>query len=63
MVSLNTKYQAHAIAKPCNKTRYWQEQWLPNQKVQWNMTSFDTDQVQDLHSRGDFDVCAQLAPH
>jgi hypothetical protein len=62
MVSLNTNYQACAMAKSCGKTRYWQEPWSPNQKVQWNMTLSNTDQVKDLRSRGDDGVCTQLDP-
>ena len=44
------------------KTRYWQEPWLPNHKVQWNMTLSNTDQVKDLHGRGDVGVHTQLDP-
>jgi hypothetical protein len=60
VVSLNTNYQALATAKSCGKTRYCQEPWSPNQKVQWNMTSSNTDQVKDLRSRGYDSVYTQL---
>jgi hypothetical protein len=62
VVSLNTHYQACAMAKFCGKIRYWQEPWLPNHKVQWNMTLSNTDQVKDLRYRGDVGVRTQPDP-
>ncbi len=51
------------MAKPCFKTRYFEEPWSPDRNVQWNFTLTDTDKVQVLHSRGDDGVRTQLAPH
>ncbi len=62
VVSVNTNYQACAMAKSCGKTRYWQAPWSPNQKVQWNMMSSNTDQVKDLRSGGDVGVRTQPDP-
>jgi hypothetical protein len=62
VVSLNTYYQACAKAKSCSKTRYWQDLWSPNHKVQWNMTLSNTDQVKDLRNRDDVDVRTQSDP-
>ncbi len=47
------------MPKSCGKTRYWQEPWSPNQKLQWNMMSSNTDHVKNLHSRGNFGVHTQ----
>ncbi len=63
MVSLNTSYKACAIAKSCGKSRYWQEPWSPNHKVQWNMMSSNTNQVKDLRSKGDIGVHTQPVPY
>jgi hypothetical protein len=51
------------MEKPCDKTKQLQEPWSPDQKVQWNLTTTDTDKVQVLRSRGDDGVRTQLAPH
>jgi hypothetical protein len=49
------KIPSSVMAKPCFKTRYFEEPWSPDQNVQWNLTSTDTDMVQVLRSRGDDD--------
>jgi hypothetical protein len=57
------KIPSSVMAKPCFKTRYFEEPWSPDRNVQYNLTLTDTDKVQVLHSRGDNGVCTQLAPH
>ncbi len=50
------------MAKSCSKTRYWYKPWAPNHKVQWNMALSNTDQVKDLHNRGDVGILTQPDP-
>ncbi len=50
------------MAKSCGKRRYWQEPWSPNHNVQWNMMLSNTEQVKDLHNRGDVGVRTQPDP-
>jgi hypothetical protein len=63
-VSLNTIYQACVVGITLRQNKILTRAMVTKPKYAWNMTSSDTDQVKDLHSRGDhIGVRAQLAPH
>ncbi len=52
------QWQSLAAKQDTGKSQLWSS----NQKVQWNMALSNTDQVKDLHIRGDVGVPTQPAP-